>query len=300
VSSLFESYGDTARIFSYSVERREHGRSEVGKATLVTGTIRVTSEITRDSAPISFSVLHLGDHNISGGVGEFQGEESHGAMASEVNEVFAKADFPETIRRIDHHFGASAYSLRSLFRDEQRKITEQILKETLDEATSAYGRIYEHQSPLMRFLKEMEMPAPRGLQLAAEMHLNDSLRRAFEAHEPDPEAVGRLLQEAERLAISLDAATLEHALRKGIETTVRELRENPSELSRLQRLDAALDVSKQVPFRVNLWRVQNIYHEIARSSLPEVQAKAERGEEEAKEWLERFTAMAERLRMSVH
>ncbi len=35
---------------------------------------------------------------------------------------FAGAYFPEIIRLMDKHFGAATYSLRSLFRDEQRKV----------------------------------------------------------------------------------------------------------------------------------------------------------------------------------
>ncbi len=38
----------------------------------------------------------------------------------------------------------------------------------MEEANSAYGRIYEHDAPLMRFLRESGMPVPKPLSVAAE------------------------------------------------------------------------------------------------------------------------------------
>ena len=121
ISSLFEDYQVQDRIFCYTIDREDYRLAEAGKAKLAVGRIQVTSDITWNSATISFAVLHFGDHNLCGGVREFQGEEAYATMAAEVSEAFSWADFPETLRRIDQHFGDSTYSLRSLFRDEQRK-----------------------------------------------------------------------------------------------------------------------------------------------------------------------------------
>ena len=70
----------------------------MGKAKLAVGRIQVTSDITWNAAPISFAVLHFGDHNLCSGVREFHGEEAYGIMAWEVAEGFSWVDFPETIR----------------------------------------------------------------------------------------------------------------------------------------------------------------------------------------------------------
>ena len=71
-----------ARIFCYTVDREDFRLSEAGNAKLAVGRIRMTSEITRNSATLSFAVLHFGDHNLCGGVREFQGEEAYEAMAA--------------------------------------------------------------------------------------------------------------------------------------------------------------------------------------------------------------------------
>ena len=68
----------------------------------------------------------------------FQGEEAYQALVQEESEVFSRADLPEVIRVLDKGFGKNIFSLRSLFRDEQRRILDQILKTTLNETETVY------------------------------------------------------------------------------------------------------------------------------------------------------------------
>ncbi len=67
-------------------------------------------------------MLHLGDQNVYGGVRRFTGEKLYRTMVRDATEVFRRGDIPELIRAVDRNFGAGTFSLRYLFRDEQRKI----------------------------------------------------------------------------------------------------------------------------------------------------------------------------------
>ena len=51
--------------------------------------------------------------------------------AKHLSEVFSRADTAEIIRVFDEAFHKRTFSLRSLFRDEQRKITNLILADSL-------------------------------------------------------------------------------------------------------------------------------------------------------------------------
>ena len=77
MSSLFESYPDSTRIYSYSVENKDYRLKRSGKLRLAFGKARFTSEITQDSEMLIFGVLHFGDHNLHGGVGVFQSEDAY-------------------------------------------------------------------------------------------------------------------------------------------------------------------------------------------------------------------------------
>jgi alpha-amylase/alpha-mannosidase (GH57 family) len=299
ISSLFEDYAPEDRIFCFSIKQEDYRLAEVGKAKLAVGRIGVTSEITRRVADLSFSVLHFGDHNMCGGVREYQGEDAYNAMAWEVTEAFSFAEFPETVRRIDQHFGASTYSLRSLFRDEQRKVLQQIMASSLQETLSSYRLIYNHHVPLLRFLTDLNVPLPKAYRATAEFVLNLNLREAFEAEDLDRGNINNLLEEVRVLHVELDAASLEYALRKTLERLAQVFREHISELHFLQHLDDALDLAGQLPFEVNLRKVQNIYYEQLQSAYPQWRQRAAQGQQEAQPWVDHFVALGEKLAIHV-
>jgi hypothetical protein len=295
VSSLFEDYGERTKIYCYTVNREDHESFAAGKAKLAVGRAGVTSDVTRQSSTLTFGVLHLGDHNLKGGVRAFNGEEAYRSMVRETSEAFARTDFPEVIRLLDKHFGDSTYSLRSLFRDEQRKVVHVILEATLAEAEAVYLQLYKNHAPLMRFLTELGMPLPKAIQAAAEFVLNAQLRRAFECEGLDLERIGALLEEAKGEGIPLDLATLEFALRRNIERIARELLAAPGDLPLLQKLEAAVGLAGALPFAVNLWEVQNVCYSILKTVYAERRASARDGDTDAQVWTAHFRALCGKL-----
>ena len=95
---------------------------------LALGKARFTSRITQESEMLMFGVVHFGDHNLHGGVSMFSNDEAYRELARMVRDAFARSDVPDTIHLIDQSFGGHTYSLKNLFRDEQRKVVSEILK----------------------------------------------------------------------------------------------------------------------------------------------------------------------------
>jgi alpha-amylase/alpha-mannosidase (GH57 family) len=297
--SIFEEYSEHASVYCYSIDQKAYQGAEAGRAKLAVGRVQVVSEITRESANLSYAVLHWGDHNMNCGVGDDQGDEYYQAMAQGASELFEGGDFPAVLRFMDKHFGASTYSLRSLFRDEQRKILDTIMESTLQEAEAAYRQVYEYNAPMMRFLKELGTPAPKALYAAAEIVLNASLRRAFENEEFDPGTINDLLEEARGEGITLDATILEYAFRKNLEHMAELFRNNPSDLLLLKNIESAVNLVSALPFQVNLWSIQNYFYEILQGVYVKFKGKDEQGDEEAKEWIEHFKKLGEKLYVRV-
>src|SRR5262249_15430942 len=138
ISSLFRKYDDQASVYCYTVTRQDYRTLQAGEARLALGRAQVASRVTGEERAVSFGVLPLGQHNLSGGVREAQGDEAYGAMADEVGAAFASGELSEVVHLFDEHFGISSYSLRSLFKDEQRSIIDEILRSSVEEAESAY------------------------------------------------------------------------------------------------------------------------------------------------------------------
>jgi hypothetical protein len=292
VTALFQDYPNPARVYCYSVERRNGRTFHAGRARLSIGKALVTSDLTGDSGLLSYGVLHFGDHNLSAGVR--QGEEDYGRLMDEVGRPFEHGDLAQAIRLLDRHFDGLSYSLRSLFRDEQRRVLDLILASTLDEAEDELREMYSENAPLMRFLSSLGTPLPNAFRSAAELVLNVDLKRAL-AGPIDSEAVQRLLNEASGLGLDLDEDGLSYALERSLEALVDRLRETPEDAALLSRVDAVADLARKPPFRVNLWRAQNRCYEMLEAAYPVIKEEADAGEAPAAEWVERFRALAGKL-----
>ena len=257
ISSLFENYGEKTRVYCYEVDREGYSLEAEGKMRLATGQARFRSEITQESAALSFAVLHLGDHNITAGIrpADVPGNQD---LHQKLVEVFAQADTAELILMVDQAFEQKTFSLRQLFRDEQRKITSIILNESLTSASAVYRTIFENQAPLIRFLNGLAIPVPNALKSAAEIALNSQLQQSLERPDLDPDSIHGLLKEAAASNIELDSTTLEYAARKRIEKEASEFAAHPEDLSVADKLKKLLDLIPLLPFPVVLWEAQNI------------------------------------------
>ncbi len=299
ISSLFEKYPPNTSIYAYSVQQEDYRRFDSRRSSLAVGRVRFTSQITRESATLTFGALHMGDHNIYAGVRAFQDDDAYQQTMQDLSQAFGMADYPQVIRLLDRHFGESTYSIRSLFRDEQRKVLNIILRESMDRAESHFRQVHERRVPLMRFLTDLHIPLPKAFHAAAEFTINADLQRAFESDDLDMDRIQSLLEEARVLRVTLDAATLEFVLRKNIEGITRRLAARPSGLALLERLNIALQLLKSLPFELNLWTLQNLYHDILREHYPSFSQQAANGEEQAKQWIALMSAIGEKLRINV-
>jgi alpha-amylase/alpha-mannosidase (GH57 family) len=299
VVSLFNDYPEQTKVYCYTAESLDKQFYEAGRAKLTLGKARITSDLTLESAIHGFAVLHLGDHNLSGGVREFPQDNSYEQVAKELSKAFNSGDFAKTIRVLDKNFGGSTFDLKSLFADEQRRILKLLLRSTLEEIEEDYRQLYEHHTPLLRFLKEVGTPPPRALHTAAEFILNGELQRTFQNDDLELNRIEHLLEEAQLLGISLDGGSLEYSIRKALERLAKKLKANPNDLSLLQKLEQATALVSRLSLGTNLWEVQNICFGMADAVYPEYHVRAEQGDGQAGEWLEVFRNLAKSLSVRV-
>jgi alpha-amylase/alpha-mannosidase (GH57 family) len=299
VSSIFEEYPEQARIYCYNVDQEAFKLLEVGNAKLAVGRARVTSAITRESAVLSFGALHFGEQNLCAGVKGSQSLEDYEAMLQELAGSFGTGEFPETIHCLDRHFGACTYSLRSLFRDEQRRVLNRIMETSMEGTRFVYRKSYDAHLPFMRFLTDLGIPLPEPLPGTAEFVLNYMLRQFFEQPEFDSEAIQNRLTEARVLNVKLNEVILAFTMRQTLERLTAAFREKPDELKNLQQLAAAVNLVRSMPFEVGLWKVQNTYFEMVHTVWPEWGWKAEHGEAGAPEWVATFQQLGQDLSVKV-
>jgi alpha-amylase/alpha-mannosidase (GH57 family) len=256
ISSLFESYPEKTRIYCYEVERTRYSVEAEGKIRLANGGVRLRSAITQESAALDFSVLYLGDHNVTAGIRS--ADDSSDEDQKKLVAAFSQADTAEVIRLLDQVYDQNTFSLRQLFRDEQRKIANLILTESLNSAAAVFRTVFESQAPLIRFLNGLDIPVPYALRSAAEIALNKQLEQYLERPDLDADSIQGLLREAAASKIALDSTTLEYKVRKRLEKDAADFAANPDDLVAAERLLKLLDLIPALPFPVVLWEAQNV------------------------------------------
>jgi hypothetical protein len=295
ISSLFESYPPESQTYCYQINQEDHTMLSSGKSRVSFGRIRITSDITEESSRVTFGAVHLGDHYVTGGVKEFTNEQAYKEMAEKLSKAFESGDFTDLVRAVDAAFGSVSYSLKLLFRDEQRKILQIILNSALEEAESSYRQLYDSRAPLMRFIAAHGIPLVRHFQAAAEVTLNAELRRAIEGESLNVDLVRALMEEARAVHVDLDGATLEFALRKKLERMAEEWESQPCDAEKLTSLEAAVKLARSFPFEVRLWEIQNLYHSVLLNSANGNKPHAAGCE--GPEWTQTFRSLGDQLGM---
>jgi len=297
VSSLFHTYGEKTKIFLYDFEDLERQFVTMGKARLALGRTKVEFEITHQTDTLAYAVLYMGEHHLTGAVKRFESVEAFQAAGHEVRACFARGDFPETIRVLDRHFGPSSYSLRSLFKDEQRRILDEIMAATREDLENRFRLITERYSPLMKFLEDVHMPLPHALQTAADYVLQTEVERLLHGEAVDLERLRTLTAQA--MERHLLGADFSYAVKRKLESMFERFAANPDDLALLKNLEGFATIVVPLPIGLNLAIAQNSYFAMLRHVLPEWRTRAAANDSTAREWLAHFRSLGESLQFAV-
>ena len=288
ISSLFEEYPETINIFCYTASSEIYDLSELGIQKLAVGRARIHADITGEEQLVCFAVLHLGDHNLIGGVREYRGDEFFSLMRKEMTDAFMKSDLPKMIRLMDRHFETHSYSLWHLFKDEQRKVLNQIIEPTLSEIADSFRQTYEQHYPIMQVMRDLQIPIPKALAATAEFILNTDLRKSLETEELDLEHLQKLVEEAKKWSFELDMTTLGFVASQRINSLMEKFSMTPEDLPLLERIETIFRILSVLSLELDLWKTQNTYFSISRQLNGEMRGSAERGDQTAKKWVNHF------------
>jgi hypothetical protein len=276
VSSLFEDYGYRSKLYDYTVERQDFKLESAGHTKLAVGLAKIQSDITAEERLMSFGAVHLGDQNIAGGTRDFEGARPYNDMVRELRQAFTRGDLTDVVHSLDRLF-PSSFSLRSLFRDEQRKVMRLILQPALEEAETVYRSFYEEHIPLFRFLTHIDFPLPNRFHAAADLALQIELRRNLATDDLDSEAINRILEEARLVGITIDREGMGFELQQTIERLSRAFAQNPSDREATERLRVAVDVAQAVGLPVDLALAQNAFYEVTHNETAAMTLGSEAG-----------------------
>lgn len=257
VASVFENFDEKNEVYNNKITLIEFSRFESGKARMACGQARIRSRVTLERHRMTFGVIHLGDHNVSAGIRFFESEDQYNALLEESRRVFDQADFPNVIRVFDRFFGTSLYSLKDLFKDEQREIANMILSETMEETEERFGRLYKNNYSMLTYLSGLDVPVPKVFNHIAEFVQNRGIRKTLLSEKRvRADVVRKYLADAASWGVPLDEQGLAHDFEKIVESKMIEFTKNPG-LDRLEELLDLVQLESDFPIKTDLGFAQN-------------------------------------------
>jgi len=294
ISSVFTSYPEQTELFCYSIRRLAYEVENSGRSRLAIGKAHIRSKILEEQDTVIFAVLHFGDQNITAAVKRYDPEQdvTYAEFVRTSRAAVIRADFPEVIRGFDRYFPGKTYSIQSLFKDEQQRIVELILKPRLQRVEASLASIYEDQASLLHFLSQSGLQRPAALTLAATFAINAGLRRALESDPIDSIQMRTYLGLAKADKVELDKPQLSYIADQQMKWAMVALREEVVEdAEQPETLDNALQMARtlsELPFELNLWQAQNLWYDVYRrryrTLIQTAEAEAEQDVDEDGQW----------------
>ena len=298
-SSLFEEYEEHSQIFCYAVAKEDYRKIATADASIAIGNIHVASEITEETEQLIFGVVRIGSHDFKGGVSTNVSPEAYNTMKEEMSASFDKGLYTELIALMDRHFGTHSYSLTNLFRDEQRKILNQIIEKNMAASIESYQNLFEHGRPLMDFIQEIGTPVPKMFLIAAQPALNDALKTALTQEEVDSDAVQRIVDQIKKWRVEIDQQNTEYFLRRHMEKLSHALVQDPSDMKLMAKIQNLMELLRSIPIEIVLWEMQNDYYLLAKTTYRDYLKRERSGEEGAAIWLEAFRKLGDTFRFNL-
>jgi len=265
ISSVFQSYPEHARVFAFDVHACGQQTQHSGRGSLVSGQADIRSRLTHERERLFYAVLHFGDQNLAAGVKRFDDGDrnSYERFAADARQAMLSADLPAVIRLFDREFGGNTCTIRSLFTDEQRRVMNLILNNTVAEAEESLIRLYKDHASLLHFLSEAQVPRPSALALAANFAINVTLRRAIANDPVDTAQIRATLALAAQDGVELDRQELSFTADVRMRDAMAALAAQPGSRTALESALAVAQALELLPFPADIWQAQNIWHGLA-------------------------------------
>lgn len=273
------------RVTQKDIEKRDDG-----KFRLLLSHSTVFSSLTLDEQTFACAAIWLGDHNVSCGAMRDMPDEAFNAMKNDLLASFEKGQINEIIVILSKNFGKNTYSLKDMFKDDQRYILDFILQNNLKKARELYNIIFRENSAMLRFMKENRLPPFQPFRAAAEIVLEHEIEQALAEENVDLEHLKNLIVNSKNYSIVLNSELLAYQASGRITVEFLKLSNAPQDIGKIKSITELIESVKQLPINLNLWQSQNIVFQIAENYYGQLKAQKD---EASRNWVKSFRQLCE-------
>jgi alpha-amylase/alpha-mannosidase (GH57 family) len=176
-------------------------------------------------------------------------------------------------------------------RDAERRALEDILDRAMAGMEKDFRSLFERLYPPESLSAELGGRVPAAFHATEELIINDALYQAVEGGPVNTDKVRGLIEAAVKWQVTLDTEGIGYDFKLTLEKMAAALLATPDDIDLLNSVLAAVSLARDLPFPVDLWKVQNIFWGMKNDVYPQLKVK--------KEWAESFIALGRLLNINV-
>ncbi|MCE5340713.1 MAG: DUF3536 domain-containing protein [Planctomycetaceae bacterium] len=296
---VFEKCDKIREIFCYSTKIESYERIEEGIQVLAVGQATIQSNIVLDKHLIDFAVLHFGDHNLNCAVNTRSSGAEFNKMKEDLKKSFANGDTAEVMRVMSVFFKGNNYSLWHLFKDQQRRVINELLTSASEEIEAILRGIYERNYTIMHMMRKMRMPLPSALCDPAEFIINKDICDEIRSEEINVKRLGKLIDDVIKLSLQIDTQTLRYETSRKINYLMGKLKNSPDDIKLMETIANTLGIIMNIVPELDLQTSQNILYGITKTQYTDIKQKCQAADKTAKDWCGHFQKLANYLGVKV-
>jgi len=262
---------------SYSVASLDESVQETGNAHFAVGAAEVVSLVTLERARAIYAVVHFGGLDVQFFWMPHEACDDYGALKGDLADAFRNGSLGDLYRRLLEDFRAPTHQLQDLFRDEQRKIVEETLKDRVEDYLVLFEQLFDQDRALLQRLAALRYPIPEPMRMAAKVS-TERRSRELATHLESPEDLqgfSQLLEQARLWGYRYEAGEWERLLLVLLEQAVRDLLRTDDVGTALEKAGNILEAAEVLKVKLNLWNIQNLYVEVCRQRASFLQTHKE-------------------------
>lgn len=295
ISSLIKNYTRETDIYCYKVSHKQFKRLRLGGQQIVYGRVIISSKITSESEDLYFAFLHLGDHNIIGGIKTVTDPRLVDELQVLLTDYFERSDIATTIELIKSHFRDHSYSIWHLFKDEQKKLLDYVYKGSIEQIESSLRHITDKHYPIIQVSRRLGLPIPMLLAETGRITLNYDLTKRLKASLIDCSRIAELIRHAHAWQLSIDRTTIAFLVHNRIDELMVDFAVNPESPKMLLVLRDLIESVAPLNLELAPRKAQNILFFTRPELIGQKQEAARRGDPEAEKWIKAYIAVCEYL-----
>ena len=259
VASLFEEFPENMQICNYRAENEHYVRLDAGSLRMAIGKTRVNSLITYSVKQFYFAVIWLGQNHIIGNSSSFIEDADFEQMQAELTEAFNNSQVAEVIGIMQIYFGPEKFSLWNLFKDEQRKVLNQIVQKDVLQAEESFRSIFNRNYNIMTVMSDARLPIPPVLVKNLENVINTDLRHLFENGAVNISRLDQLAQDARKWEVELDKTTIAFAASQKMLQLIQSIQLQDTDIRLMDVMIRVFEVMEELDIELDLVEFQNAY-----------------------------------------